>query len=219
MINFSDRDYIAAIKEKLYTPVVGDILDQMGYQHQFLPPEITPLKDNMKIFGKAYPVLEHNVFEAQKKPFGLLTEALDELEQDDVYIATGAGNSALWGELLTATARYRKAAGAILDGYTRDTPQVLAQGFPVYARGRWAQDSSVRTNVVDYKCTIEIGKVIIHYGDIIFADVDGVLVIPKDAAEECIQRAFEKANGEKLVLKAIQGGMSATEAFRKFGIL
>lgn len=215
----NDNELFALMKEKLYTPVVGDILDTMGFAHQFLPPSIRPLRDSMKMAGRACTVLECDVFEAQKKPFGLLTEALDQLKPNDVYIATGAHNSALWGELLTATAIARGAAGAVLDGYTRDTPQVLEQNFPVFASGCWAQDSSIRTNVIDFRCTIEIGKVIIHDGDLVFADVDGVLVIPGEAAEECIRKSLEKAAGEKLVRKAIENGMSATDAFKKFGIL
>lgn len=215
----NDDELFSLMKEKLYTPVVGDILDAMGFAHQFLPAAIHPLRDDMKLAGRACTVLECDVFEPQKKPFGLLTEALDQLKKNDVYVATGAHNSALWGELLTATAKTRGAVGAVLDGYTRDTPQVLAQNFPVFATARWAQDSSIRTNVIDFRCTIEIGGVIIHDGDLVFGDMDGVLIIPRDAADECIRRALEKAAGEKLVRKAIEGGMSVTEAFAKFGIL
>lgn len=214
-----ESDLFKMMKDKLYTPVVGDILDQMGYSHQFLPPYIKPLKENMRIAGKACTILECDVFEAQEKPFGLLTEALDQLEENEVYIATGAHNSALWGELLTAAAKVRGAAGAVLDGYTRDTPQVLSQEFPVFAQDRWGQDSSIRTNVINFRCTIEIGKVIIHDGDFVFADMDGVLVIPKEIAEECLEKAIVKAAGEKQVRKAIEEGMSATEAFKAFGIL
>lgn len=215
----NDAEWFALMKEKLYTPVVGDILDAMGFVHQFLPPTIHPLKDSMKLAGRACTVLEQDVFGPQKKPFGLLTEALDQLKPGEVYIATGAHNSALWGELLTATAKTKGAVGAVLDGYTRDTPQVLSQNFPVFATACWAQDSSLRTNVVDFRCPIEIGQVTIHDGDIVFGDVDGVLIIPNAVAEECIRRALEKASGEKKVRKAIEGGMSATEAFAKFGIL
>lgn len=215
----NESQLFCLMKESLYTPVVGDILDAMGYSHQFLPPQIRPLLPEMKIAGKACTVLEHDVFGPQKKPFGLLTEALDQLQENDVYIATGAHNSALWGELLTAAARTRKAAGAVLDGYTRDTPQVLEQNWPVFGRGRWAQDSSIRTNVIDFRCPIEIGQVTIHDGDLVFADMDGVLIIPQEIAPEVIEKAFEKAAGEKLVRKAIEGGMSATQAFAKFGIL
>ena len=82
---------------------------------------------------------------------------------------------------------------------------MLAQNFPVFAADRWAQDSSIRTNVIDFRCTIEIGKVIIHDGDLVFGDMDGVLIIPKEVAEECIEKSLEKAAGEKKVRKAIEG--------------
>lgn len=192
-----DDELFRLMKEKLYTPVVGDILDTMGFVHQFLLPELQPLRDTMKLAGRACTVLEHDVFSPQKKPFGFLTEALDQLRPHDVYIATGAHNSALWGELLTATAKVRGAVGAVLDGYTRDTPQVLSQNFPVFARGRWAQDSSIRTNVVDYRCTIEIGQVTIQDGDLVFGDLDGVLIIPQQAAGGmCPKGAGKSQRGE-----------------------
>lgn len=128
-------------------------------------------------------------------------------------MATGAHHSALWGELLTTTAKVRGAAGAVLDGYTRDTPQVIGLNFPVFARACWAQDSSVRTYVCDFRCTIEIGQVTIRDGDVVFGDVDGVLVIPREIHEQVLERAFVKAAGEKTVRAAIENGMTATEAF------
>lgn len=215
-----EHEKFALMKEKLYTPVVGDILDEMGYYHQFLPQEIRPLREDMKLAGKAMTVLMIDVYGPQKKPFGYLTEALDQLQENEIYIATGGTKRcAYWGELLTATARTRKAAGAVLNGWHRDTPQVLEQNWPVFSCGCYAQDSSVRTQVVDYRCDIEIGQVTIHDGDLIFGDVDGVLVIPKEVADEVLERSLQKAAGEKRVRKAIEGGMSATEAFAKFGIL
>lgn len=229
----NDEELFSLIREKLYTPVVGDILDQMGYTHQFLPMAIRPLTalvppgmvkpmdpDNRnKLVGWACTVLENDVFSAPKKPFGYLTEALDQLKPNEIYVATGARNSALWGELLTATSRVKGAVGAVIDGPTRDTPQVLEQNFPVFCTGCWAQDSSLRTYVCDFRCPIEIGQVTIHDGDLMFADVDGVLVIPRAIVEEVIEKALEKAAGEKRVRKAIEGGMSATDAFAHFGIL
>lgn len=216
----NEAELFKMIKEQLYTPVVGDILDGMGYVHQFLPADIRPLKDDMKLAGRAMPVLMIDVFGPQEKPFGLLTEALDQLEENEIYLATGGiGRCAYWGELLTATARTRGAVGAVLNGYHRDTPQVLEQSWPVFSRGCWAQDSSVRTQVVNYRCPIEIGQVTIRPGDLIFGDVDGVLAIPAEVADEVLERALEKATGEKKVRAAIEGGMSATEAFRVFGIL
>ena len=216
----NEAEMFALMKEKLYTPVVGDILDGMGYYHQFLPQEIRPLREDMKLAGKAMTVLMIDVFGEQKKPFGLLTEALDQLEENEIYIATGGTKRcAYWGELLTAPARTRGAVGAVLNGWHRDTPQVLSQNWPVFSTGCYAQDSSVRTQVVDFRCPIEVGQVTIHDGDLLFGDVDGVLAIPKEVAEEVLEKALEKAAGEKKVRKAIEGGMTATEAFRVFGIL
>lgn len=207
------------MKEHLYTPVVGDILDVMGYPHQFLPANVRPMKDEMKLAGKACTVLQYNIYGPQEKPFGLMTEALDQLKENEIYISTGATNSALWGEMLTATSKYRGAVGAVVNGYHRDTPQILVQDFPVFSIGPWAQDSSIRTYVADFRCQIEIGQVTINDGDIVFGDVDGVLIIPKEISKEVIEKSFEKASAEKQVLNAIQNGMSATDAFAKFGIL
>lgn len=212
--------YFETIKKELYTPVVGDILDTMGYVHQFLPQQIQPAREDFKLVGIAMPVLMIDVYGVQKKPFGYLTEALDQLEEGDIYLASGGEmRCAYWGELLTATARTRKAAGAVINGFHRDTPQMLAQNWPVFSRGRFAQDSSVRTQVVDYRCKIEVGGVTVNPGDLVFGDIDGVLVIPQEIAEEVIEKALEKARGEKVVRAAIEGGMSATDAFAKFGIL
>ena len=109
----NDDDMFSLMQERLYTPVVGDILDAMGYCHQFLPPEIRPMRDDMKLAGRAMTVLMIDVFGPQKKPFGLLTEALDQLEKNEIYIATGGlKRCAYWGELLTATSRCRGATGA-----------------------------------------------------------------------------------------------------------
>lgn len=216
----NDHELFDLIKRELYTPVVGDILDTLGCYHQILPHEIQSIRGNDKVAGRAMPVLMIDVYGIQKKPFGLLTEALDQLQEDDVYLASGGDmRCAYWGELLTATARTRKAAGAVINGFHRDTPQVLEQNWPVFSRGRFAQDSSVRTQVVDFRCNIEIGGVWIEPGDLVFGDMDGVLIIPKRYEAEVIESALTKARSEKVVRKDIENGLSATAAFAKYGIL
>lgn len=216
----NDRELFELFKKELYTPVVGDILDEFKYYHQFLPPEIQPALLEMKLVGRAMPVNMIDVYGEQKVPFGLLTEALDQIEEGEIYIAHGGNKRcAYWGEILTATAKKRGANGAIINGYHRDTPKMLEQNFPVFSLGRYAQDSSVRTKVIDYRCSIEIGKVWINPGDLIFADLDGVLVIPREVEEIVVKKALEKARGEKLVRKEIENGMSSTEAYKKYGIL
>ena len=216
----SDPDLFALVCRELYTPVVGDMLDDAGFAHQFLPQPIQPLRDTMKLAGRAMPVLMIDVYGKQEQPFGRLTEALDQLQPGEVYLASGGEmRCAYWGEILTATAKKRGAVGAVINGFHRDTPRVLEPGWPVFSRGRFAQDSAVRTQVVDYRCPIEVAGVRVETGDLVFGDLDGVVIVPRKVEREVIERALAKARGEKLVRKDIEAGMTSTEAFRKYGIL
>ena len=224
-----DTELFALMRAKLFPAVIGDILDTMGLLHQFLPPTIRALRSDMVVVGRAMPVLEANCFAADepagqlplsRQPFGLLFQALDDLRPGEVYLATGgASRFALWGGLMTARAQHLKAAGAVLDGWSRDTPEVLASGLPVFSYGGYAQDQGPRGKVVDYRVAVEIGSVRVAPGDIVFGDLDGVLVIPARAAEEAIRRGLEKVDSENLVRRAIEGGMSTAEAFRTFGVM
>jgi regulator of RNase E activity RraA len=216
----NDFELFELFKTEMYTSVVGDILDELECYHQFLPQGIQPLRMTDKLVGRAMPVLMIDVYGPQKKPFGKLTEALDQLESGEVYLASGgAMRCAYWGEILTATAKKRGAMGAVINGYYRDTAKVMEQEWPVFSKGRYAQDSCVRTQVVDYRCTIQVGDVWVRPGDLIFADMDGVLVIPKEHEVQVVERALKKARGEQRVRHEIENGMSSTEAFNKFGIL
>ena len=215
-----DEDRFHRMISVLYTPVIGDILDGLGYSHQFLPQPIQPISVDMRMVGRALPVQIADAWGKQDAPFGRMTEALDSILPGEIYIATGGSmNCAGWGEIMTATARMRKGAGAIIDGFHRDTPKVLEQNWPVFSRGRFAQDAAVRSKVVDFRCPIEIEGVKILPGDLVFGDLDGVVVIPRKVEDEVIELAIEKATGEKVVRKAIESGMSSTDAFHKFGIL
>lgn len=147
-------------------------------------------------------------------------EALDSLQEDEVYICTGASlKYALWGGLMTTRALKLKAAGAVLDGFSRDTKELLNLGFPAFSRGTYAQDQGPRGKVVDYRIPIEIGGVRINPGDIVYGDRDGVVIVPKEIMDEVFDKAIEKARGEKAVKNALEAGMSTVEAFDKFGIM
>ena len=224
-----DDELFAMMRARLFPAVVGDILDGMGLQKQFLSPGIRPLAPNMVVVGRAMPVLETNCFAAQepagqlplsRQPFGLLFQALDDLRANEVYVATGcAPQFALWGGLMTTRAMHLKAAGAVLDGFSRDTPEVLQSGLPVFSLGGYAQDQGPRGKVVDYRVAVEINGVRIHPGDIVFGNLDGVLVIPRQAEAEAISKALEKAGTENRVRQAIEQGMSTVEAFKTFGVM
>jgi 4-hydroxy-4-methyl-2-oxoglutarate aldolase len=149
-----------------------------------------------------------------------MTEALDAIQANEIYVATGGSlNCAAWGEIMTAAAHTRGGVGAVIDGFHRDTPRVAEQDWPVFSRGRFAQDAAVRSVVVEFRCAVEIGGVRVLPGDLIVGDLDGVVVIPSSVEDEVLCLAGEKARGEKVVRKAIEAGMSATEAFRRYGIL
>ena len=216
----SDAELFDMMKARLYTPVVGDILDGLGFTRQFLPQLVQPLLPDMKLVGRAMPVVMMDVHGPQKQPFGKLTEALDQLKPGEIYLASGGDmRCAYWGEILTATARMRGAAGAVINGFHRDTTRVLEQNWPVFSRGRFAQDSAVRAQVADYRCPMEVGHAWGEPGDLVFGDLDGVVIVPRCVEGKVIAEALKKALGENLVRKEIEAGMSSTAAFKKHGIL
>lgn len=225
----NDAELFACCRAELFTAVVGDIMDKMGLLRQFLPAAIQPLRQDMVTIGRAMTVLEADVFgegvaggsnAVLQRPFGLMLEALDDLKPNEVYVCTGASPAyALWGELMSTRAIKLGAVGAVVDGYSRDTAGILQLNFPTFSYGRYAQDQAPRGKVIDFRVPLEIGGVRVNSGDIVFGDMDGVCVIPREAEQDVITKALEKARGEKLVKKALEAGMSARQAFNKFGIM
>lgn len=224
-----DNSLMKLIKDELYTAVIGDIMDKMDYTNQFLPPNIRPLRNDMFIAGRAMTVLESDVCRNRsnagknsylEKSFGLMLEALDSLRDNEVYICSGSSPSyALWGEIMSARAMQCGAAGAIVNGYSRDTKGILALNFPCFSYGPYAQDQAPRGKVLDYRVTIRVGNVVVNDGDMVVGDLDGVCIVPKQIEKEVFTGALEKARGERIVLKRIKEGMCAREAFDKFGIM
>ena len=224
-----ENELFALARRELFTCVIGDVMDKLQLLHQFLPPAIRPLQQDMVVIGRAMPVLSVDVFQERmagsanklmEKPFGLMLEALDDLRANEIYVNTGSSpRNALWGEMMSIRARRLGASGAVLNGYSRDTKAVLNLDFPTFSWGSYGQDSAPRYKVVDFRIPVEIGSVRIRPGDIIFGDLDGVLVIPREAEGDVLAAAVEKARGEKLVKKALEEGGTAVAAFEKYGIM
>ena len=224
-----DQELFSIMKDYLFTGVIGDVMDKMGYLNQFLSPQIKPLRADMLIAGRAMTVLEADVFNEISvsgnnplldKPFGLMLEALDDLKKDEVYICTGSSPTyALWGELMSTRAMKLGSNGAVVNGFSRDTNGILKLNFPTFSYGSYAQDQGPRGKVIDFRVEIEMNGVRIKSGDIVFGDIDGVLIIPKEIENDVIKGALEKAMGEKTVQQAIENGMGAKDAFDKFGIM
>src|SRR5271169_6112485 len=176
----SDDELFAIAQRELFTCVVGDVMDKMDLQHQFLPPQIQALRQDMVVVGRAMPVLSVDVFaekiagsanKLMEKPFGLMLEALDDLKTNEVYVNTGSSpRNALWGEMMSTRARVLGATGAVLNGYSRDTKAVLKLNFPTFSWGPYAQDSAPRYKVVDFRIAIEIASVRVRPGDFLFGD-------------------------------------------------
>lgn len=230
MAIWKDDDELFALAEQhLFTCVVGDVMDKMHLYHQFLPPQIRPIQPESILLGRAMPVLSGDVFEESvvgssngmmQKPFGLMLEALDDLRSNEIYVNTGSSpRNAMWGEMMGTRATKLRARGALLNGYYRDTKALMNMNFPTFGFGSYGQDSAPRYKVFDFRIPIEIGGVSIRPGDIVFGDIDGVCVVPKEAEEEVLSRAFEKARGEKLVKKDLLEGVSAVKAFSQHGIM
>lgn len=225
----TDEELFALMRRELFTCVVGDVMDRLGLMHQFLPPQIQPLRQDMIVAGRAMPVLSMDVF-AEKvagtanplmaKPFGLMLEALDDLRPNEVYLNTGSSpRNAMWGELMSTRARKLGCVGAVVNGYVRDTRAILSMGFPTFAFGSYGQDSGPRYKVMDFRIPVEIGGVMVRPGDILFGDIDGVCVVPAESETEVLAKALEKVRGERLVRKALEEGTTAVEAFDKYGVM
>lgn len=215
----SDAELFAAVRKDLYTAVVGDVLDDMGHRTHFLPPQIRPLRPDMIVIGRAAPAIISDVPNTNGD-FGKLLESLDALREYEVYITNGPETVySLWGELMSTRAAYLKAAGAVLNGYTRDEAAIADLGFPCFCWGSYALDLRYRGKVLAYGVPTTVGGVPVAPGDVVFGDRDGVLVVPAGLAQEAFERALVKAQGENRVRDAFREGMSAVKAFEKFGVM
>ena len=208
----SDEELFSLARQELFPAVVGDVMDKLGLQRQFLPPRIKPLQAKMVVIGRAMPVLEADMPGESiassanawmQRPFGLMFHALDDLKAGEVYICTGASPTfALWGGLMSTRALRLGAAGAVLNGYSRDTNEILELNFPTFSFGGYAQDQGPRGKVVDFRIPIDLAGVRVAPGDIVFGDIDGVCIVPQEAEQAVFNAALEKARGEQSVRQA-----------------
>lgn len=203
----------------LYTPVLADVLDRLGYRDQTLRADIRPLSLGMATAGVARTVRTVPAPElSPAEPYKGEMAAVDALGPGDVMVVSRCEWS-FWGELLSTAARHRGCRGVVIDGFTRDTRAITAMGFPVFCRGIHPADSLGRLDVDAQDVPIQCGGVLVLPGDLVLADDDGVVILPRAVAEQAIALAEEKVRGENLVRKALAEGMSVAEAFRRYGVL
>ncbi len=215
------ESYFDEIATKLYTAVVADVLDDLGYRNQVMRYDIRPVYSEAKIVGRAATMLATNVDEILANPYELELALLDELRSGEVIVCTthGSRRCSIWGELLSTHARARGGRGAIFDGLTRDVAGITAMRFPVFTTGCGAADSKGRAHVTAIRCPIEVGGVLVKDGDLVVADGDGSVAIPAAVENEAISRALQKVSGENKVRGILARGTSIRQVFAEYGIL
>lgn len=220
----SDQEMLALVRQHLYSAVVGDICDSLGFRNQYLEPAIAPIDRHRRtvLAGRALTVVEQDIDAVvdEAKPWGLMLEALDSLKLDEIYVCSGStGAYALFGELMATAARNRGAVGAVCNGYVRDTHQLVDMGFSVFCQGTYGCDQRGRGTVVDYGVTLRVGDVDVRRGDLLVGDIDGIVVVPGEVEVEVVTLSLAKARAESEVRTALSRGMVASEAFARYGVL
>ena len=211
---------LAMMREHLYSAVVCDALDALGYRRQSPAAPLPALSEGMLV-GRCRTTLWADMDHEDPHPYELELQAVDACQPNDILIAAAGGSmrSGIWGELLTTAARNRGCIGAIVHGAVRDVRQIRQMNFPVYASGVCIYDSLHRQRVIDVDVPVEIGGVRFAPGDLVLADVDGIVVVPQEVEQQAIEDAWNKVHAENEVRDAIRNGMSATAAFQKYGVL
>ena len=214
---------IAEMREKLFVSVLSDCLDAVGVMNQALPSRIRPLDEACVMIGRARTAAFMEVYhhDAGSNPYELEIALVDSLQPDDipVFACSNPARVAPWGELLSTAARARGAAGALMDGCTRDVRAIKAMAFPVFHGGIGPLDSKGRGRIMAVDVPIECAGVRVEPGDLVFGDADGVVVIPKRVEAQVLQLAMEKVAGERDTLRDLQRGDKLGDVFARYGIL
>ena len=217
-----DRFFIE-LRRRLYSAVLSDVLDEFGFLHQAMTPRIRPLDDDLVLVGLARTGLFREVSQATpgENPYELEIRIIDDLNPDEIVVF-GCGGSeriAPWGELLTTAARARGAVGAVTDGFVRDVRAIRGMKFPVFHGGIAPLDSKGRGKVVEIDTPIECAGVRIESGDLVFGDVDGVVVVPRKVEEAVLARALEKVSSENITRDELRSGAKLKDVFDRYGVL
>jgi 4-hydroxy-4-methyl-2-oxoglutarate aldolase len=217
------EQFVAAIAQKLYTAVLSDVLDELGYRDQAFPPSIRPLDDERTLVGFARTGVYREVYQtlAGENPYELEIELVDDLERCDVVVL-GCGGSrriAPWGELLTTASRARGAAGCVTDGYVRDVKAIRNLGFPVFHGGIAPLDSKGRGKVAEIDVPIVCAGVAVSPGDLVVGDADGVIVVPRKIENVALGKALAKVSGEDKTREALRMGAKLRDVFARYNVL
>ena len=221
----SDSELFYFIRTNLYVAAVCDILDELGYRNQAMHQRLRPLlpdPENCGFIGRArtFRWMETD-YVIEDNPYGLEIEAMDSLKAGDVVIHSTdfSGTNAPWGELMSTIAKHNGVVGCVCDSQIRDCIKIMKMDFPVYYAGIRPLDSKGRAMVQAYDVPVRCGEVIVYPGDIIYADFDGIVVVPKQAEKDVFMKAGEKVKNENLSRKELLSGKSLREVYDKYKAL
>ena len=204
---------------RCYTGAVHDVLRMMGYDNIVLPPEIKAIAPGTRLAGPAWTVSGH-IDRKRTRDETLLAwcTMLSKAPAGHVIVCQPHNHEiALMGELSAQTLQARGVLGYVVDGGSRDTDLVLAQGFPVFCSFLTPADIVERWVPDSFGEPITIGTVTITTGDYLLGDRDGVVVIPQSIVQEVVTRTEEIVATESDMRRALLGGMDPVEAYRTFG--
>ncbi|MCA9985340.1 MAG: RraA family protein [Anaerolineales bacterium] len=216
------RDFI---QKGVYVPVLCDILDSLGYREQAMHQRLRPLLPDMYncgFVGRARTARWMEMdYVVEGDPYGNEIDLVDDLKPGDVIVHSTdyAGSNAPWGELLSTAAKLNGAVGCVCDSQVRDTIRIIEMGFPVYYAGIRPLDSQGRAHVMDYDVPIRCGEVLVQPGELIVADFDGIVVIPKAVEAELLGLAQEKITKEDMTRQELLEGKTLRAVYEKYGVL
>ena len=223
MLQRNDPRFLHQIRQSLYTAVLSDVLDELGFRDQAMPPSIRPLDDDLTLAGFARTGLYREVFHAVagENPYELEIALVDDLKPDDIAVfgCCGSRRIAPWGELLLTACRARGAAGCVTDGMVRDIRAIRALRFPVFHGGIAPLDSKGRGKVAEIDTPIHCGGVAVAPGDLVVGDADGVIVVPRAVEGEALRRAFAKVAGENTTRDELAAGAKLADVFARYQVL
>lgn len=223
--NDSATELWQQLQSRSYVAAVCDILDSMNLRNQAMHHRLRPLlpdRERCGFIGRARTIRWMEADYADKaNPYGLEIESIDSLRPGDVVVHSTdfAGTNAPWGELMSTAAKFRGAAGCVCDSQIRDCLKIIELGFPVYYTGIRPLDSMGRGRVMAYDVPVRCGDVLVHTGDIVFADFDGIVVIPSNVLPEVVERACHKSEQESLSRQELMAGKTLREVFDRYGVL
>lgn len=205
----------------LYTAVVCDSLDELGYHQQAMRESIRPIFPNIQFAGLARTIAYADMYHVPEDPYGLEIEAVDSILPGEVVVIGTAESerNAPWGELLSTAAQARGARGVVCDGLVRDVKKIQQLGLPVFAKGIKPVNSKGRGLVIDYNVPLDCGGVLVSPGDLIFADYDGIVAIPASHVSEVLRMASEKAAQENRSREDLLAGAFLADVYEKYGVL